>query len=163
MSDFVNWSDERERLLIAVGPATRALVTDAIDQAAALAQKRRLREAAHSLEAARQGIVGANVFRSWEEGICCFSNLIELIRNMSAETAAPPEFQRFLNAIPSTRTAEGMTRSQRMFWYGSQAALSSGPVRVIRGSRSISSRRLALAILAVAIIVVAVGAYLGLR
>ena len=147
MSDFDNWNGERERLLKAVGPATRARVTEAIDQAAALAQRKRLREAAHSLEEARQGIVGANVFRSWEKGVCCFSNLIELIRNMSTERTVPPEFQRFLNAIPSTRCDEGMTRSQRMFWYGTPAELSNSTGRTIHGGRLKASRRPAFDVL----------------
>ena len=163
MSDFDNWRAERERLLTAVGPATRARVTDAIDLAAALAQKRRLREAANALEDARQGIVCANVFRSWEEGICCFSNLIELTRNMSAEKTVPAEFQRFLSAIPSTRCDDGMNRLQRMFWYGSPATLPSGTVRTVRGGSSQSSKRVPLAIFIVVFIVIAVGAYLGLR
>ena len=116
-----HWQIERERLLGAIGTAIRPRVTNAIDRAAATAQQKRLRDAASSLEEARLGIVNANLFRSWDDGISCFSNLIQIIRSMSPERAVPSEYQRLLDAVPRD-SGDTLTRAQRAFWYGSPPA-----------------------------------------
>lgn len=123
MSDYGSWDDERERLLNAADTlihlSERERVSDLLDRAERLARANNLREAANRLEEMRRVLVGHNLFHRWDDGILVFSGLIRHIRAMSAETTAPRDYQRFLDAIPSLHIDSHMSRSQINFWYGS--------------------------------------------
>lgn len=131
MADFDTWDGEMDRLLHAVGSEGRERIEGLLNRAAEAARGGRLREAAVTLEEARRVMVGNGLFRSWDEGIWCFSSLIRQIRRMSQEEPVPEEYQACLDAIPSARMDEPMTAAQKAFWYGSPSAPVGGEIRIV--------------------------------
>ncbi|MBI2921370.1 MAG: hypothetical protein HYY18_09835 [Planctomycetes bacterium] len=134
--DFDTWEGETDRLLNSVARTDRDRVQDLLDRAAAAARAQNLRQAAHELGELRRITVGAELFRSWDEGIWCFSSLIRIVRALSAETAVPPEYQPLLDAIPSARMDEPMTPAQKEFWYGSPNAEVGGQILLVGGGNA---------------------------
>lgn len=131
--DFDTWEGETDRLLNSVARTDRDRVKDLLDRAAEAARAQNLRQAARELGEIRRITVGADLFRSWDEGIWCFSSLIRIVRRLSAETAVPPEYQPLLDAIPSARMDEPMTPAQKEFWYGSATAEVGGQIMMVGG------------------------------
>lgn len=109
---------DRERFLNTVWEEDREAVARALDAAEAAASQGRLAEAAAHLEELRRRVVEHSLFRNWDDGIAVFSGLIREIRARSSEEKVPRAYQRFLDAIPSPRYEDEMTRAQREFWYG---------------------------------------------
>ena len=75
-------------------------------------------------------MVAVRLFYSWDDGILCFGNLISLIRRMSPETLVPSEYQKLLDAQPSLKWDEDMTKKQKAFWYGSSNAEVGGTLMI---------------------------------
>src|SRR5262245_21372100 len=114
-----SWTDARAAVPRALMPSEESeQVERLLDRAAGEASAGRLRVAAGHLEDARRTMVGRNVFDRWDKGIWWFVGVIRLVRSMSPEPAVPTEFQRFLDAIPSARYEDDMSRPQLAFWYG---------------------------------------------
>lgn len=113
-----DWEDERERMLRAAGEEDEPKVAAALDRAAVRARAGDLAGAAAALGEVRRWAVERHLFKSWDDGIWVFCGIIRLVRQMSA-TPVPAAYQRLLDAIPSVRIDQDMTRAQRRFWYGS--------------------------------------------
>lgn len=124
------WRSDSEILAKGVGSDAERL-TGLIDSAGARATAGDLAGAAESLESVRRLLVGQNYFRQYDNDIWVFTEVIRCIRRQSAETETPRSFQRFIDAIPSARMDESMTRAQLAFWYGTPDAKVGGEIRLI--------------------------------
>lgn len=143
-----NWKSERDQLTHALDFETRDRIIDKLDRAAIAARKNGLREAALHLEDAHRALLEHLTFNSWDNGIWWFASMITSIRGMSAETVVPREYQRFLDAIPSARLEDDMTRSQLAFWYGKS------DIRVLQGEEK-SYKRAEMLMGAIALLIIA--------
>lgn len=131
MTGYDNWDDERARLLRGQSEDVAARAGASLDAAASAARAGNLRQAARHLEDVRATLVALDNFRRHDDDILVFSSLIRLIRGMSSETQVPAEYQRFVDAIPSLRYDEEMSRAQRAFWYGSANAVVGGQIGLV--------------------------------
>lgn len=113
-----------------VDSPSKEWLAEKLDQAAALAKAGNLREAAKPLEEIRARVVAVRLFYSWDDGILCFGSLINQIHRMSPETQVPSAYQKLLDARPSLKWDEDMTRKQKAFWYGSANAEAGGTIMV---------------------------------
>jgi len=157
MPGYDTWEDERERLLNAVGAPDHDRIEKLVDGAAEAARASTLREAARCLEEARQIMVGNRLFQGWDDGIWVFSSIIKIIRRTSREDPPPPEYQRFLDAIPSARMDVEMTPEQKEFWYGSRTAQVGGVIQIVPGSGGKSTGCLTPVVVVLALAVVVCG------
>ena len=133
-----------------------------LDQAATAARAANLKEAAGILETIRSAAVSEKLFQRWDNGIWCFTSLIRFIRQMSSETSVPPEYQRFLDAIPSAKWDEDLTPRQKLFWYGSGKEAVGGSIRLVDTEPKPGKPGRGFAIL-IGLIALAGAAYLALK
>ncbi|MCB1278225.1 hypothetical protein [Prosthecobacter sp.] len=130
-----DWEDDRERFCSSasrghVDSPAEEWLEERLDLAAEQAKAGNLSGAVKPLEEIRAKLVSIKEFERWDDGILCFSNLIQLIREMSEETKVPSEYQNFLDAAPSLRWDEDMTPKQKLFWYGSRNAEVGGVISI---------------------------------
>ncbi len=130
-----DWEDDRDRFCDGasrghVDSPDKDWLAEKLDQAAAHARAGNLRESANALEEIRSRVVAVRLFHSWDDGILCFGNLINLIRHMSSEVTVPSEFKRLLDAQPSLKWDEDMTGKQKAFWYGSSSEQVGGVIQI---------------------------------
>lgn len=113
-----DWEGERERMVRAAGEADEAMMVAALDCAAQRAREGDLAAAAAVLQEVRKWAVERGLFKRWDDGIWVFAGIISRVRQMT-DMPVPKAYQKLLDAIPSAKYDEDMTRSQRKFWYGS--------------------------------------------
>jgi hypothetical protein len=148
-----DWNDDRQRFCRSascghLNPPSSEWLGEKLDQAAALAKSGNLRDAAKLIEEVRARVVAGRLFYSWDDGILCFGNLINLIRRMSPETKVPSEYQKLLDAQPSLKWDEDMTAKQKVFWYGSANAEVGGTIMIGQPSGKSGCLVVALGLLA---------------
>jgi hypothetical protein len=130
-----DWDDDLQRFCRSasrghVDSPSEEWLAEKLNQAAALAKAGNLRDAAKLIEEIRARVVAVRLFHSWDDGILCFGNLISVIRRMSPETQVPSEYQKLLDAQPSLKWDEDMTKKQKVFWYGSSNAEVGGTLMI---------------------------------
>jgi len=155
-----DWDDDRQRFCNSasrgnVDSPSEEWLEEKLDQAAALAKAGNLREAAKHIEEIRARVVAVRLFYSWDDGILCFGNLISLIRRMSPETQVPSEYQKLLDAQPSLKWDEDMTKKQKAFWYGAANADVGGTIMV--GSAAGSSGKSGCVVIALSLLAGSLG------
>jgi hypothetical protein len=131
MTDEAPWSDDRDSLAKGLPGEEGEKVKSLIDDAAARAKAGNLTAAAGALESARGILVGRNNFRRHDNDIWVFADILRRIRHQSPEPGVPPAYQRLLDAVPSAKMGEEMTKSQKAFWYGSQDAQVGGQIHLV--------------------------------
>jgi hypothetical protein len=129
--DDMPWGDDRDRLAKGLVEEESEQVKASIDDAAAKAKAGNLADAAEPLETARRILVARNNFRRHDNDIWVFTDVIRCIRRQSSEAVVPPAYQRFMDAVPSARMDEEMTRAQKAFWYGSEEGSVGGEIRLV--------------------------------
>lgn len=90
-----------------------------------------LAAAAESLESVRGVLVARDHFRSYDNDIWVFVDIIERIRHQSPEQAVPSSYRRLLGAAPSARMDEDMSPALKTFWYGKPDVEVGGEIRLV--------------------------------
>ena len=130
MSDYP-WSEETENLARGYAEPIANQIRQSIDTAGLQARAGNLAAAAEDLEAARKVLVEWKDFERHDNDIWAFASVIGSIRRESPETTVPRAYQRFLDAKPSGKWDEDLTRSQKAFWYGTSDAKVGAEIRVV--------------------------------
>jgi hypothetical protein len=121
MTEGPGWEEHRAYLLQVTDEPEKEEVAPLLEQAATAARRQDLREAARVLEEAHQVWVRVHLFAKWPRAIDAFCDGLRRLREMAPGTPVPREYQRLLDAIPTTLARQNMTPSQRMFWFGSRS------------------------------------------
>jgi hypothetical protein len=130
MSDYP-WSEETENLARGYAEHIANQIRESIDRAGLQARAGNLAAAAEQLEAARKILVEWKDFERHDNDIWAFTSVIDCIRRESPETTVPKAYQRFLDAKPSAKWDEDLTRAQKAFWYGTPGAQAGGEIRMV--------------------------------
>lgn len=125
------WSGEAENLVRGLSDETAQRITSLIENAGSRAKAGNLTAAAEALETVRRILVERNNFRRYDNDIWVFTAIISYIRRESPEVTVPKAYQLFIDAKPSLKLNEELTRTQRAFWYGSPDAQVGGEIRIV--------------------------------
>ena len=126
--DYGSWDDNRQRLIEALDRCAshndkhlREKATDLLDGAAQSARSGNLVVAAQYLMDYRHIALREHpgFWRSWDDGILVFCDLVRQVQDMSPTPDIPAPYQQLLNAQPSLSYDSSLTPWQRAFWYGS--------------------------------------------
>lgn len=129
MSDDKPWRKDAE--ILTRGGDDEERMLRLIEAAGAHAKAGNLDAAATPLEEFRRLLVHRNHFRSYDNDIWVFTDIINCLKRLSAESPPPKSFQRFVDAIPSASYNETMSSAQRAFWYGDPDAQLGGQVHIV--------------------------------
>lgn len=126
MSDEKPWRNDAEGLT--KGSADAEELLSLIDAAGARAAAGDLDGAARALEAVRSRLAARNHFKRYDNDIWAFAAIIRAVRRQSPGGDTPPAYQRLIDAVPSAKLGEDMTRAQLSFWYGAPDATVGGRI-----------------------------------
>lgn len=129
MSDDKPWREDAK--ILTRGSDDEEQLLALMDAAGEHAKAGNLDAAAKPLEEFRRRLVHRNHFRSYDNDIWVFTDIINCLKRLSPENLPPKSFQRFIEAIPSGSYSKPMPSFQKAFWYGDPDAQFGGDIRLV--------------------------------